>query len=39
VRKYKLDHWGYFTVDEPNNKRYLLSIHDDDPLLVFQLPE
>ena len=39
VRKYKLDHWGYFTVDEPNKKIYLLSTHDDDPLFVFQLPE
>ncbi|MDR2385790.1 MAG: TolB-like 6-bladed beta-propeller domain-containing protein [Tannerella sp.] len=39
VRKYKLDHWGYFTVDEPHNKLYLLSTHDDDPLFVFQLPE
>ena len=40
VRKYKLDHWGYFTVDEPNKKIYLLSTstHEDDPLFVFQLP-
>jgi hypothetical protein len=37
VRKYKLDHWGYFTVDEPNGKLYLLSTHDDDPLFVFRL--
>jgi hypothetical protein len=39
VCKYKLDHWGYFTVDEPNSKLYLLSTHDDDPLFVFQLQE
>ncbi|MDR1055037.1 MAG: TolB-like 6-bladed beta-propeller domain-containing protein [Prevotellaceae bacterium] len=39
VRKYKLDRWGYFTVDESNNKLYLLSTHDDDPLFVFQLLE
>jgi hypothetical protein len=39
VRQYKLDNWGYFTVDEPNHKLYLLSTHDDDPLFVFQLPE
>jgi hypothetical protein len=39
VRKYKLDRWGYFTVDERNKKIYLLSTNDDDPLFVFQLPE
>jgi hypothetical protein len=39
VRKYKLDHWGYFTVDESSNRLYLLSTRDDDPLFVFQLPE
>ncbi|MDR2145772.1 MAG: TolB-like 6-bladed beta-propeller domain-containing protein [Tannerella sp.] len=37
VRKFKLDRWGYFTVDEENKKIYLASTNDDDPFFVFQL--
>lgn len=39
VRKYKVDRWGYFTVDEANRKLYVFSNNDDDPFFVFQLPE
>ena len=31
IRKYKLDQWGYFTVDEKNEKLYLTSTNHDDP--------
>jgi hypothetical protein len=39
IHKYKLDHWGYFTVDDKNKKIYLASTNDDDPFFVFQLPD
>ena len=35
---YKLDRWGYFTVDEKNKKIYLMSTNDDDPFFVYQIP-
>jgi hypothetical protein len=35
VNKFKLDQWGYFTVDEANKKIYLLSTNHDDPLFVY----
>lgn len=38
VRRYKLDQWGYFTVDGKNDKLYLLSTHHDDPFFVYDLP-
>ena len=37
VRKYKLDHWGRFTVDEKNKRLILLSTWDDDPFFFYQL--
>ena len=37
VTKYKLDQWGYFTVDEENNLLYLVSTNDDDPFFIYQL--
>ena len=37
IAKYKLDQWGYFTVDEKNNILYLLSTNDDDPFFIYQL--
>ncbi|MDR2121411.1 MAG: TolB-like 6-bladed beta-propeller domain-containing protein [Tannerella sp.] len=37
VRKYKLDKWGYFTVDEKNKRIYLLSTNDDDPFFAFDM--
>ncbi len=38
VNKFKLDQWGYFTVDEKNKKVYLASTNHDDPFFVYQLP-
>lgn len=37
VRKYKLDQWGYFTVDEKNEKLYLTSTNHDDPFFEYNL--
>jgi len=37
VHKYKLDRWGYFTIDEKNKLIYLASTNDDDPFFTFQL--
>jgi len=39
IHKYKLDQWGYFTVDEANGKIYLLSTNHDDPFFVYDLKE
>lgn len=38
VKKYKLDQWGYFTVDEKNKKLYLASMNIDGPFIEYQLP-
>ena len=38
VCKYKLDHWGYFTVDEKNKRIILASTNDDDPFFFYQMP-
>lgn len=38
VRKFKLDHWGYFCVDEKHNQLYIASVNDDEPLYVYNLP-
>jgi hypothetical protein len=38
IHKFKLDNWGYFTVDEVNKKIYLLSTNHDDPIFIYQLP-
>lgn len=38
IKKYKLDQWGYFTVDEQSKKIYLSSTDFDDPFFVYQLP-
>ena len=37
IRKYKLDQWGYFTVDEKNEKLYLTSTNHDDPFFEYNL--
>jgi hypothetical protein len=37
IAKYKLDRWGYFTMDEKNSLLYLISTWDDDPFFVFKL--
>ena len=38
VNKFKLDQWGYFTVDEANKKIYLTSTNHDDPFFIYDLP-
>lgn len=37
VAKYKLDRWGYFTVDEVTNTLYLVSTNDDSAFFKYQL--
>ncbi len=37
IRTYKLDQWGYFTVDEKNKCLYLASPNYDDPFFVYHL--
>ena len=39
VHKYKLNRWGYFTVDEKNRLIYLASTNDDDPFFVYEMPK
>ncbi len=38
VRKFKLDQWGYFTVDESRKELILASTNDDEPFFVYRLP-
>ncbi|MDR1098741.1 MAG: TolB-like 6-bladed beta-propeller domain-containing protein [Tannerella sp.] len=38
VNKFRLDQWGYFTVDEPDKKIYLFSTNHDDPFFTYDLP-
>jgi len=37
IAKYKLDRWGYFTVDEKNNTLYLVSTNDDSSFFKYKL--
>jgi hypothetical protein len=37
VRKYRLDHWGYFCVDEKSNSIYIASVNDDEPMFRYKL--
>jgi hypothetical protein len=39
VRKFKLDHWGYFCVDEKSRSLYIASVNDDEPMFRFELNE
>jgi hypothetical protein len=39
VSKYKLDHWGYFCINEQENTIYLASVTDEHPLISYNLPE
>lgn len=39
IRKFKLDHWGFFCVDEKENKIYMASHTEDNPFLVYKLPK
>lgn len=38
IRKFKLDRWGYFTVDEKQKELILASTNDDEPFFVYNLP-
>ena len=38
IRKFKLDNWGYFCVDEERGKIYLLSTTAEHPLVIYDLP-
>lgn len=37
VRRYKINKWGYFTVDEPGNTLYVISTSDEFPFVRFEL--
>lgn len=39
IRRFKLDHWGYFCVNEEENRIYLLSVTTKDPFIVYDLPK
>jgi hypothetical protein len=39
ISKYKLDHWGYFCVNEKENTIYLASTTDEHPFISYKLPE
>ncbi len=39
IHRYRLDRWGYFTVDEKNKQIYIASTSDDDPFFVFRLAD
>jgi hypothetical protein len=37
IKKYKLDHWGYFCVDSNRNKIIMASMNTEQPFLEFDL--
>jgi hypothetical protein len=39
IRKFKLDRWGYFCIDESENTLYLISTIDEHPFYKFKLPD
>ena len=39
IRKFKLDHWGYFCVDENQNKIYLASITEEHPFVSYKISD
>jgi len=39
IRKFKLDRWGYFCVDDKEETIYLASTDDENPIYSFRLPE
>lgn len=39
VSKYKLDHWGYFCVNQKENTLYLASTTDEHPFVSYKLPD
>lgn len=38
VRKFRLDHWGYFGVDEVNQTIYQVAASLEDPILSYTMP-
>ncbi len=38
IRKYRLDHWGYFCVDDKEENIYIASTTDEHPLYSYKLP-
>jgi len=39
ISKFKLDHWGYFCVNEKENTIYLASTTDEQPFISYKLPQ
>lgn len=39
IRKFKLDHWGYFCVNEAEDMIYLASYIEEQPFLKFEIPK
>jgi len=39
IRKFKLDHWGYFCVNEAEDTIYLASYIEEQPFLKFEIPK
>ena len=39
IRKFKLDHWGYFCVNENEDTIYLASYIEEQPFLKFSIPK
>lgn len=39
IRKFKLDHWGYFCVNEAETAIYLVSAYEEQPFIMYRLPE
>jgi len=39
IRKFKLDHWGYFCVDDKEENIYLASTDDENPIYSYKLPK
>lgn len=39
IRKFKLDRWGYFYVDDKEENIYLASSDDEHPLYSFKIPQ
>ena len=39
IHKYKLDHWGYFCVNEKENTIYLVSTTAENPFFSYKIPD
>jgi hypothetical protein len=36
LKRYRLDHWGYFCVDEPNRTIYVAAVSAEHPLYAYR---